>query len=283
MSGPCSERWILLCRPDVQTGRTIQLTQTGLIESEGPLWKAQRSRLMSLFVPDRIAEYANTISEVVADRTGDWEVGDDLDLYDEMTAITVRVIAQTLFSTDLDPEETARFAAANATIGQEFELSPLTIFRQFVPTPPSSDYRAAVSDLHEWADGLIADRRTMDNRPEDLVTTMLRAEADPAVDLSPNQVRDEVLTFLFAGHETTALTLAYALWFTATTDGVADRVRAEARAVLDGRSVPDWDDLSDLEYTEQVVREAIRLRPPSWGHLPPGETRFQARWRPQRG
>lgn len=85
------------------------------------------------------------------------------------------------------------------------------------------------------------------------------------MELPPNQIRDEVLTFLFAGHETTALALTYALWFVSQNPEVAEQVRAETRAVLDAdQAVPTWPDLGELAVTERVVREALRLRPPSW-------------------
>jgi cytochrome P450 len=117
--------------------------------------------------------------------------------------------------------------------------------------------------MHEWAEGVIQRHQEMADPPEDLIATMLRAERNPEVDLPPNQVRDEVLTFLFAGHETTALTLAYALSFVANHPQVAERVRDEAWTVIDGK--PSWTDLGELHYTEHVIRETLRLRPPSWG------------------
>ena len=252
-------------RPDIQAGRTIQLTQTGLIDSEGALWEAQRKRLMSLFTPGRLEDYADTIAEVVTDITADWNDGHTVDLYDAMTRITVRVIARALFSTALSRAEVDRFITANATIGREFELSPVGVLRQVLPTRASTEYRDAVTTLHEWAEELIETRRAMTDPPDDLVTTMLRADRDPEVDLPENQIRDEVLTFLFAGHETTALALTYTLWFLGQHSAVADRVRTEVQGVCDGQSHPDYADLAELEYTEQVLQEALRLRPPSWG------------------
>jgi cytochrome P450 len=80
---------------------------------------------------------------------------------------------------------------------------------------------------------------------------------------APDLVRDEILTFLFAGHETTALTLCYALELVANDPEVAGRVRQEARTVL-GDEKPSWAHLQELEYTERVIRETLRLRPPSW-------------------
>ena len=250
-------------RPDIQSGRTSRLTANGLIESENSLWHNQRDRLQPLFGRDHLAEYADTIGDHTTALIERWEPGDEVDLYNEMTELTARVITQTLFSTELSRSDIEVITDANATIGDEFEMSPLSLIRQLLPTPPSTEFRNTVSEMHEWAEGVIDQHRGMVDPPQDLVTTMLDAEQDPEIDLPPNQVRDEVLTFLFAGHETTALTLAYALAFVANHPQVAERGRAETRTVIDGKL--QWTDLAELEYTERVIRETLRLRPPSWG------------------
>lgn len=251
-------------RPEIRSGQSVQLTENGLIDSDGPLWEAQRTRLASLFAPEQLETYAETIATVFEAVTADWSDGDRVDLYDAMAELTVRVISRTLFSRPLSDAEVQRFTAANATIGAEFEFAPTSLLRQLTPAPASSEYRKAVTWLHEWANALIAERRAAADLPDDLVTTMVQAEQDPEVNLPANQVRDEVLTFLFAGHETTALTLAYTLWYLGHHSAVADRVRTEVQAVCDGQAVPDYAALADLDYTEQVIKEALRLRPPSW-------------------
>ena len=250
-------------RPDIQSGRTTRLTANGLIESEDSLWQGQRDRLQPLFGRDHLAEYADTIGTFTTELTERWQHSNQVDLYSEMTELTAQVISKTLFSTELDRSDIEQISRANATIGDEFEMSLLSLIRQLLPTPPSAEYRSTVAEMHEWAESVIEQHREMSDPPGDLVTTMLEAEQNPEVDLPPNQVRDEVLTFLFAGHETTALTLAYALAFVANNPSVAQRVRTEARAVIDGE--PQWTDLTDLNYTERVIRETLRLRPPSWG------------------
>jgi cytochrome P450 len=250
-------------RPDIQSGRTSRLTANGHIESEDSLWREQRDRLQPLFGRDRLTEYADTIGTFTTALTERWQPGEEVDLYSEMTELTARVIAETLFSTELNRSDIERITEANATIGDEFEMSPLSLIRQLLPTPPSDEYQNTVAEMHEWAEGAIEQHREMNDPPEDLVTTMLEAKRNPEVDLPPDQVRDEVLTFLFAGHETTALTLAYALAFVANHPSVARRVRSEAHMIADGE--PQWTNLADLDYTERVIRETLRLRPPSWG------------------
>jgi cytochrome P450 len=281
-------------RPDILSSRTEALTSNGLIQSDGELWAAQRRRLQPLFGRDRLVDYGETIGTVAETATERWASGRRLldaegsdaaggaagratgstalrvDLYDELVGLTARVISGTLLSRQLTATETERFIRATATIADEFEVSPVTLLRQLLPTPPSAAYRHAIDEMHAWADEVIDARRRASDPPDDMLTHLLEAERRAtgeggAADepWAPNLVRDEVLTFLFAGHETTALTLCYALCYVANDADVADRVRREARRVFDGDR-PSWAHVDRLEYTGRVIREALRLRPPSW-------------------
>jgi cytochrome P450 len=177
-----------------------------------------------------------------------------------MVKITVRVISRTLFSVDPSAEEVERFVSATDTIANEFEVTPVALLRQLLPTPPSQEYQRTIQEMHQWAEQVINDRRADSSSPDDMITALLNSES---ADDPPNLIRDEVLTFLFAGHETTALTLAFALWYLSQHPEVAARARSEAKSVLDGEQ-PTFAHLSELSYTEQVVRESMRLRPASW-------------------
>jgi cytochrome P450 len=110
-------------------------------------------------------------------------------------------------------------------------------------------------------------RRALDAGEEpktpDMLTILLRAENDSEVDLPEDQIRDEVATFLIAGHETTALSLTYTLSLLSWHPETRARVKAEANEVL-GDGPPTHDDLAGLEYTKRAYREALRLYPPAW-------------------
>ncbi|MEF8862235.1 MAG: cytochrome P450 [Haloarculaceae archaeon] len=151
-----------------------------------------------------------------------------VNLYEEMVGLTARVIARTLLDREITPTETRRFIHATQTVADEFEVSPVTLLRQLLPTPPSAEYRRAIEEMHEWADGVIEEHRRAENPPDNLITRLLEAEQQATAGTAgspsghstsepwaPNLIRDEILTFLFAGHETTALALCYALGFVA--------------------------------------------------------------------
>lgn len=251
-------------RPDILSGRTQALTENGLIQSDGALWRRQRSLLRPLFGVDRLSGYTETIASVTDDVVEGWDNNERVDLHREMAAITVRVIASELLGTKLDNGEIDTILRTSEAIASEFTVSPGTLLRQFLPTPPAREYREAITEMHAWADGLIAQQRRNGTDKETLITVMLNAESDPETDLEPNLIRDEVLTLLFAGYETTALTLSFALWYVSRRPELAGALRAEAQAVSGGGQL-GWTDLPELDLAERVVRETLRLRPASWG------------------
>jgi len=251
-------------RPDILSSRTRALTRNGLIQSDGDLWRAQRSRLQPLFGTDRIAAYTASIGTETAAVLDDWRDGDTVRLYEEMSKITVRVIANALLGIHLSEEEISRIRRTSAAVAAEFTVSPTALVRQLLPTPPSTEYRAAIDETHAWADRVIDRQRTDPPDEETLVTVMLEAERDSETDVDAELLRDEVLTVLFAGYETTALTLSFALWFTAQRPTLTERVREEVRAAETDGTL-GWEALPQLETSRRIVRETLRLRPPSWG------------------
>lgn len=251
-------------RPDILSSRTEALTRNGLIQSDGTLWERQRSRLQPLFGTDRLPDYADTIETVATDVVDGWTDGETVRLYDEMSAVTVRVIARELLGVELSTEEVARIRRTSDAVAAEFTVSPTTLMRQLLPTPPSAAYRAAVEETHEWAQRLVDRQRADPPDEQTLVTVMLDAERDPETTVDERLVRDEVLTFLFAGYETTALTLSFALWFVSRRPALVERLRAEASAAESDGAL-GWHSLGALEATRNAVRETLRLRPPSWG------------------
>jgi cytochrome P450 len=251
-------------RPDILSSRTEALTETGLIQSDGALWRRQRALLRPLFGVDRLASYTETIASVTDDVVRGWVDGGEIDLYREMAGITVRVIAAELLGTDLEKRDIETILQTSDAIGREFTVSPGTLLRQLLPTPASREYREAISEMHAWTERLIDGQRRHEPDRETLITVLLDAEADPETDLEPNLIRDEVLTFLFAGYETTALTLAFALWYVSRRPDLAAALRREARDIGDDATL-GWTDLPALDLAQRVIRETLRLRPASWG------------------
>jgi cytochrome P450 len=245
--------------------------ENGLVQSEGALWRQQRSIMMPAFVGAQVAAYGDTAGRrtaALADRLGDAAVaGRTVDLHRELTTLTIRVASEILLGTDIDRERAAQFHDWMAAATDELAVSPSGIAPDWLPLPTSDAYEEASAGMRGLSEEIIARRRETiadgGSTGSDMLSLLLAAEDDPDVTDPPNQIRDEVLTFLVAGHETTALSLTYTLSLLSANPDARERVRAEARSVL-GDGTPDSAHAEDLTYTRRVFREAMRLYPAAW-------------------
>ena len=246
------------------------IAERGLVQSEGELWEQQRSVVAPAFGGRQVTAYANTTGRRAHRLAGEWaDRGErELNLHRAMTAMTVRVASEVLLGEDIGRERAERFYRWMQVAGEEFEFGLEVAMPDWVPERVSPEFRRAADGVRGLAEELVERRRAALSAGEatdasDMLTLLLRAEDDPDVDYPPNQLRDEVATFLIAGHETTALSLTYTLALLSWNPEARRRVREEAEAAL-GEEPPGHGDLPELEYTERAYREALRLYPPAW-------------------
>ena len=244
---------------------SLDFAPDGLFFVEGEQWRRQRMLLQGAFTMDRIAAYADGMVATAARSADAWDDGQEIHVDDAFGDLTLSILARTLFDIDIDPtgEDAAITRAATAINRRGDVTNPSTFLPDWLPTPGNRRYRRALGAFRERVDDLIAQRRRADAEAEDLLSLMLDATAQADADgLSDTEIRDNLVTFLFAGHETTALGLTYAVLLLATHDAAADRLRTELDEEL-GDERPGFDDLPALEYTERVVTESLRLHPPA--------------------
>jgi cytochrome P450 len=140
----------------------------------------------------------------------------------------------------------------------------LPAFLRYLPLPSLLQVRRAVRQLDEIVYGIIRQHRKTGGSSGDLLSMLLAAQDEDGSRMTDQQLRDEAMTFLLAGHETTALSLSW-IWFLLNDHPeVEKKLHEELRTLLGGR-MPETQDLARLTYTEKVVREAMRLYPPAWG------------------
>jgi cytochrome P450 len=132
-----------------------------------------------------------------------------------------------------------------------------------LPTPGNIRYRHAARQLDDIVYGLIRHRRSNGQGADDLLSALLQAQDESGGGMRDEQLRDEVMTLLLAGHETTAVSLSWTWHLLAQHPEIEKKLWSELREVLHGRS-PTTQDLSKLPYTERVVKEVMRLYPPAW-------------------
>ena len=234
----------------------------GLLTSQDADWQRQKRFLQPLFGPRRVEGYAAAMGEQVHGLVRRWRsrLPDTLDLHEQMTGLTLATVCRILFGEDVDrvlPVVQRSFDPLGDAVRRR-AMAGLRLPRDW-PTPVNRRLMRARSDLHGVCDEIVAHRRASGRHREDMLGLLLSAR-DGGSSLTDAEVRDQVLIFLLAGHETTSTALTYALRLLGRNRDVQDRVRAEADAVTgDGPVTPQH--AAALAYTTMVLKETMRLYP----------------------
>jgi cytochrome P450 len=242
----------------------------GLLTSEEPLHMRQRRLAQPAFHRKRIAAYGEIISAYTLAMAETWTSGATFDIRDEMLLLALRIVGKTLFDTSFDDQVHEIAAAVDSFQG----FLPLA----FLPFP-NAIQRLPIPAMHRICRGrklldkliyrMIAERRADPTDRGDLLSMLLTAEdaesleSGRAARMSDTQVRDECLTIVLAGHETTANALSFALWLLARNPEIQNELAADCTRVLNGRA-PTAVDYPQLAFAERVFAEALRLYPPVW-------------------
>lgn len=245
-----------------------RLLGEGLLTSEGELWRKQRRTIQPAFRRDRLGDFAGLIAgeaDALVSRL-ESKVGDGpVDVVAEMTRLTLRVLGAALLDADLSPFIKLGGSFEEVQDQAMFEMVTLRMLPIWLPIPRHRRFHVALRELEDAAMALV-DEREASAKPGsgDMITRLLdayRDEPDPSV--RRRRLRDELLTILLAGHETTASTLSWTWYLVDQHPEVAERMREEALQVL-GDRLPVLDDLNRLPYTTMVIQETMRLYPPVW-------------------
>lgn len=236
----------------------------GLLTSEGDLHRRQRRLMQPAFHRDAILRYAPTMVDCAAQAEARWQDGMRLDLAHEMMRITLAIAGKTLFGVDVGGEADEIGAALTTLIdGFPDLLSPLGFVLRHLPTRKNRAMKRAVARLDETIYHFIHARRAAGELGDDLLGRLLAAEDEGKPGMTPQQVRDEAITLFLAGHETTAVALAWTFYLLAQHPEALAALHAELDATLAGR-LPTADDLPRLVHTRRALQEAMRLYPPAF-------------------
>ena len=248
-------------------GRSIRalypLVGQGLFTAEGERWLRLRKLNQPAFRPSRTPAFADAVMGCVRRMTAKWRPGDTLDIYSEMNDLTVQIVARALFGLDVE-DDAAEIGEALHPILKQFrsQLNTAMLIPPEFPTPGNLRMKRALLRMEQVVGRIIRQRRAATDRSDDLLNALMNP-ADPATALNDRELRDEVMTFLVAGHETTAVALTWT-WYLLSLNPQADsRMESEIGDVLGGRPV-SLDDLARFAYTTRVFLEAMRLYPPAW-------------------
>ncbi len=255
------------------------LLGNGLITSEGDFWQRQRRLSQPVFHQQRIGSYGEVMVNYTQRMLQNWQSGQQLNVHAEMMRLTLDIVMKTIFDRDVKDSEANRITHAldqamnwyaaqakkdindhSAWLHEGFNL--LAQVFKFGRSESDRRYQAAIAQVDETLYAMIQQRRTQATQGDDLLGMLIQVEdADDGTRMSDRQLRDEVATMIFAGHETTANTLTWTWMLLAQHPQIRAKLQQELDQVLQGRTATIAD-LPQLIYANWIIKEAMRLYPP---------------------
>jgi cytochrome P450 len=236
----------------------------GLLTNEGEAWRRQRRLAAPAFHSDQILEHASAIVAEARAMLATWRDGQKRNIHADMTTLALAVVANALFGAQINHAGQVEDALLR-TLADFARRSNSTVpLPKWVPTPGNLRLHSAVRRLNRIVQSIIDQRRQATEQRHDLLSLLLSARDE--VDgrgMNDRQLLDETRTFLLAGHETTAITMAWTWYLLAEHPQAQARLQAELDSVLGDRA-PRGEDLPRLKYAEWVIRETMRLYSPSF-------------------
>ncbi len=244
----------------------VPVLGNGLLTSEGDFWLRQRRLIQPAFHRQRLTAYGEEMVACTLRTLDRWRDGETRDLHAEMMALALEIAGRAFFGADVSGDA-GKVGEALEAVMEHFlarweTLLPLPLW---LPTPVNRRFKRALARLDAIVYQLIRQRRESGGGGDDVLSLLLRARDEgDGTGMTDRQVRDEVMTLLLAGHETTANALAWTWYLLATHPEQEARLLAEVNAVLGGRP-PTPADVPRLPFCERVVLESLRLYPPAYG------------------
>jgi cytochrome P450 len=267
-------RQILIDQPEKVTKSRLQQRLLGifhgnsLTNSDGEFWKRQRKLMQPTFHTKRIQSYMETMASHTTETIDRWQIGETYDMFSEMVNLTLSIVGATLFGTDItntaDRVNKAIRTLQDYVMRKAPAMVPLPIW---VPLPYHKRTQQAIEELRTVVTELIEQRRKAKEDRGDLLS-MLLLSMDEEGDvgggqMSDIQARDEAISMLIVGHVTTSAALSWAFSEIGQHPEVEAKLIEELDTVLGG-SAPTMQDMRQLKYLDMVVKETLRLHPPSW-------------------
>lgn len=282
--------------PGVEALRAIGGDGLFTAYNEEPNWRRAHELLMPAFTQQAMRRYHATMLDVTAQLVAHWDrrarSGGDVDVAADMTKLTLETIGRTGFSYSFEPfEREERHPFVEAMVGglsfsQRSMLRTVPLVGRFLFPAAKRQYDLDRAHMHDVVDAVIRSRSDAPGpAPDDLLELMLRAarEDDPHR-LDPVNIRNQVLTFLVAGHETTSGALSFALYYLMRDPRAYARARAEVEEVW-GDGEPAFEQIAKLRYVRRVLDEALRLWPtaPAYAREAKADTTLGGRYRMRAG
>lgn len=244
------------------------VTGDSLLTCNGDAWKRQRRMDQPAFHHRQIVRFAEKMTDASGTMIQSWRGRPDLDISSEMARLTYSIVGQTLFSFNTGEDATTVEKAMRVILPHVFQRigNPINTPNWF-PSPAKLRFQRALSEVDQVVYRIIRQHREAQQAGEphsDLLSMLMQVrDAENGTGLDDTQLRNETITFLLAGHETTANALTWTFYLISRHPEVERLLLAELTRVLGGRT-PTLADIPELRYTKAVIQESMRLYPPIW-------------------
>jgi cytochrome P450 len=244
------------------------VTGESLLTCNGEAWKRQRRMDQPAFHHQQIIGFAEQMTTATAAMIRSWRDRPVLDISSEMARLTYAIVGQTLFSFNTGEDAATVEKAMRVILPHVFgRLGKLFNWPGWVPTPANRRFYKSLAEVDQVVYRIIDQhRRAQENgQPDtDLLAMLMRVrDSETGTGLDDSQLRNETITFLLAGHETTANALTWTFYLISQHPEVERQLLVEITRVLGGRT-PTLADIPNLTHTRNVIQESMRLYPPIW-------------------
>ncbi|MFO0699050.1 MAG: cytochrome P450 [Nitrospira sp.] len=238
----------------------------GVLHTEGDIHHAQRRLFLPFFHGHHVTAYSRLITDTACARMARWHEGLTVDIGEEMAHLTLSVIWRLLFGEELQSDGSLirhAILAGQRLIKLQYDSLLASLIPLWIPLPRHRRFMRGFHVIEETIVRLIRDRRRSAEHRDDVLSLLLAAKDENGHPLSEKEIRDELMTFLLAGHETTANALTWTWFLLSQDDSVRDRMICELKESV-GDRLPDATDLPRLRYLKLIWDESLRLYPPAW-------------------
>lgn len=237
----------------------------GLLTAEGEAWRRQRRLVQPAFHHENIRGYGSVMVDCATRMLDTWEDGVARDIHKDMTRLTLEIVTRALFGTTV-LERADDVATGLQSMMEEFtwHANLSFILPEILPLPVRRRLRRGIQLLDDVFYSIIHSRRVNSSDRDDLLGALLNMRHPDGRPMTDRELRDEMMTLLLAGHETTAVALTWTWYLLALNKQTETKLHEELDAVLGDRE-PTVGDIPHLRYTEWVIKESMRLYPPAWG------------------
>lgn len=239
----------------------------GLVTNEGESWARQRRLMQPVFGSKSVNGFDTIINSVTQNIVDDWKSNGNTNIWldREMSRITFQIVSRTLFGADIDEVADEMIDILMLLNIHPLRLDALLRLFPYIPAPSNGRFKAANKRLDEIVYSLIKTHEESTNESDDIVDRLLKAvDPETGEGMDKKQIRDEVVTLMLAGHETSSTGLTWTFFLLSQHPKIEKKLLEELENVLQGRT-PKSGDLTQLPYLKQVVQESMRLYPPVWG------------------